>query len=338
MSIVEYLEQKIWSILFYSTFLIILTTMMLFLDVDITFLLLCNGLLVLLYSLYLGITYITQKKKQLELIELVDQLEEKYLISEIIKKPTKLENIGYYYALKKACKSMNDKLSTVEHKYNEYEEYIESFVHEIKTPLAALSLYGDNNNDKEMKKELQKMNNLVEQVLFFARSENTEKDYFVKKMSLEEIIHSVILEYKEYLLTQKISLHIHNLNIEIATDEKWLSFILSQIIQNSIKYSDITKEKKILEIYVKENKNKVDLIIYDNGIGIKEEDLSRIFEKGFTGTDRKKEYSTGIGLYLCKKLCDRLNLGIKITSKEQQFTKVILELPNSSLHNFKENS
>lgn len=333
MTILEYLEQKIWSILFILTFLIILTSMMIFLNVSIELCLLFIGILLLLYSIYIVITYNIEKKKQIELIKLTDQLEEKYLIAEIIKKPKKLENIGYYYALKKSCKAMNDKLSILEHKYKDYEEYIESFIHEIKTPLAALSLYGDNNNDKEIKKELQKMNNLVEQVLFFARSENPEKDYLVKKLSLEEIIHSVILEYKDYLLTQKILLNIHDVKLEIATDEKWLSFIISQLIQNSIKYSDSKKETRQLEIYAIKNKNKVELIIKDNGIGIKKEDLPRVFEKGFTGTDRKKEYSTGMGLYLCKKLCTRLNLGIKITSEEQKYTNVIIELPNSSMHN-----
>ena len=338
MSLIEYLEQKIWSIIFYSIFLVILTTFMLFFNLNLSFLFLCDIMLVVLYSSYIGITYYIQKKKQEEIIDLVDHLEEKYLISEIIKKPTNLENIGYYYALKKACKAMNDKLSILEHKYNDYEEYIESFVHEIKTPLAALSLYEDNNNNKELKKELQKMNNLVEQVLFFARSENTEKDYFIKNSNLAEIIHSVILEYKDYILTQELTLNIHNLEIDIATDEKWLSFIVSQIIQNSIKYIDNEKDNHQLEIYAEKSKNKVDLVIKDNGIGISQEDLARVFEKGFTGSNRKKEYSTGIGLYLCKKLCDRLNLSIEITSIEHEFTKVLIVLPNSSLHNFKENS
>lgn len=338
MSLLEYLEQKIWSILFYSTFLIILTIFMLFFDLNISFLFLCDIVLLVLYSGYIGITYYIQKKKQEEIMEVVDHLEEKYLISEIIKKPKNLENIGYYYALKKACKAMNDKLSILEHKYNDYEEYIQSFVHEIKTPLAALSLYEDNNNNKELKTELQKMNHLVEQVLFFARSESTEKDYFIKNLNLADMIHSVILEYKDYILTQELALNIHNLEVEVATDEKWLSFIVSQIIQNSIKYIDNEKNKHQLEIYAEKSKNKVDLVIEDNGVGIPQEDLPRVFEKGFTGSDRKKEYSTGIGLYLCKKLCDRLNLSIEITSVEHKFTKVVIVLPNSSLHNFKENS
>lgn len=326
----EYIEEKIWLILWYTAFLLLGLVIMFLLDMDTTFLIFSIILYSILLIIYLTISYYWKKKKNKEIKRIVDELEEKYLVSELLKKPKNLENEAYYYALKKAAKSMNDKITELEHKYQDYEEYIESFVHEIKTPLAALSLYSDNKKDSELKEEVKKMDNLVEQVLFYARSENTEKDYFVKKIKLSEIIHQVLMQNKDYLLKKKIRVETNNLEVFVATDEKWVMFIVNQIINNSYKYMD-KKEKKI-EIAGYESKNQVTLEIKDNGCGIKESDLPRVFEKGFTGSNRKKEHSTGMGLYLSKKLCKRLNLNITIDSYEGKSTTVKIIFPKSSFH------
>ena len=209
-------------------------------------------------------------------------------------------------------------------------DFISNVSHEIKTPISALSLALENNNDFRLKQEVDKINQLVEQMLYYARSENTEKDYFVKEIQLAEIIHSVILKYRHYMLNKKITLNVHDLDHIVITDEKWLVFIISQIIQNSIKYLD--KDKKEIEVWGENNNNYIDLIIKDNGCGIKEADLVRIFEKGFTGTNRKKGYSTGMGLYLTKKSCDKLGLKLQIQSKEKEFTKLTITFPKSGLH------
>ena len=118
------------------------------------------------------------------------------------------------------------------------------------------------------------------------------------------------MKYKYYLLNNKIILDIHDLEEDIYTDEKWLIFVISQIIQNSIKYLD--KAKKKIEIFSQKGKDNVILTIKDNGCGIKESDLIRVFEKGFTGSDRTKSKSTGMGLYLSKKICNNLGLDIDI--------------------------
>ena len=241
-----------------------------------------------------------------------------------------MENKAYYYALKQACKSMNDRIGELEKENTEYQEYVESFVHEIKTPISALSLALENNNDFRLKQEVDKINQLVEQMLYYSRSENTEKDYFVKEIQLSEIIHSVILKYRHYMLNKKITLNIHDLDYIVITDEKWLLFIISQIIQNSIKYLD--KDKREIEVWGENNNNYINLIIKDNGCGIKESDLVRIFEKSFTGTNRKKGYSTGMGLYLAKKLCNKLGLQLHIQSKENEFTKLTITFPKSGLY------
>lgn len=128
----------------------------------------------------------------------------------------------------------------------------------------------------------------------------------------------------------RISITTNDLDVLVATDEKWLIFVINQIINNSIKYMD-KKEKKITIQAIKEN-NRILLEIIDNGIGIKESDLSRVFEKGFTGSDRLKSRSTGMGLYLASKICKKLGLNITISSKYQEGTKVVIAFPKSTFN------
>lgn len=330
MSFITFLEEKISLILYQISFLIITTMIFLMADIQKFYIVITVGVLSIFMLGYLLSEYFRQKKKAKKIISLVDNVNEKYLISEIIKEPLEMENKAYYYALKQTCKSMNDRIGELEKENAEYQEYVESFVHEIKTPISALSLALENNNDFRLKQEVDKINQLVEQMLYYARSENTEKDYFVKEIQLAEIIHSVILKYRHYMLNKKITLNVHDLEHIVITDEKWLVFIISQIIQNSIKYLD--KDKKEIEVWGENSNNYINLIIKDNGCGIKESDLVRIFEKGFTGTNRKKGYSTGMGLYLTKKLCDKLGLKLQIQSKEKEFTKLTITFPKSGLH------
>ena len=279
---------------------------------------------------YLGCDYYMQKKKYTQIIHLVDGLDEKYFISEILPKSSNLENKAYMYALKQACKSMNDKISKLEKETLDYREYIESFAHEIKTPISALSLSFDQRKDKTVKKEIDKIDWYVDQILYYARSENPEKDYFIKELNLLDVVHNVLLKYRVYLLDEKISVQVHDLEKKIYTDEKWLLFILSQILQNAMKYMD-KKDKKI-EIEAREHKDHVILSIKDNGCGIKGSDLPRVFEKGFTGSDRLRSKATGIGLYLTKKISHKLGLELMIKSKEKKGTTVLLILPKSAFH------
>lgn len=328
-----YLEDKIFYILFQLSMIIIISVFMVAASIPFFYVFLIIMISLLALIIYLIIDYLILKKKYNQIIDLVDSLDEKYFISEIIPRSLNLENKAYIYALKKACKSMNDKVSNLEKENLDYREYIESFVHEIKTPISALSLIFDENKDLVSKRELDRIDLYVDQMLYYARSENPEKDYFVKKIKLSEAIHKVVIKYKNYLLDKKITLNVENLDYDVFTDEKWLVFIISQIIQNSIKYAD--KKKKQIDIKVIEEKNSITLVIFDNGCGIKESDLPRVFEKGFTGSNRNKSNSTGIGLYLSKKISERLGLRIDIDSKEKAYTKVSIVFPKVELYDTK---
>ena len=226
---------------------------------------------------------------------------------------------------------MNDEISKITAERQAYQEYVESFAHEIKIPIGALSLAFDNMKNYTLKKEADKIFRLVEQMLYYARSENTENDYFVKQLHLDEVIHNVILKFCHSLMESRTIIHIYDIENDVYADEKWLMFILSQIIQNAIKYFD--KQENKLTVYSRDNGTNILLVIEDNGCGIKASDLSRVFEKGFTGSNRKKANATGMGLYLSKKLCDRLGLKLDIVSKEKEYTRLTMTFPKGTVHN-----
>ena len=215
----------------------------------------------------------------------------------------------------------------------DYKEYIELWIHEIKIPIATSKLIIENNKNeitKSIDEELDEIENYTEQALFYARSNTVNKDYVVTKSNLKEIVNGAILKSKRALLSNKICIELNDLEKEVFTDSKWATFIINQIIQNSIKYSK--KEGKKVEIYTKANNENIILYIKDNGIGIKKGEITRVFEKGFTGENGRiiNKKSTGIGLYLCQKLCNKLGLGIELNSEKNIGTEVKIIFPKSS--------
>lgn len=278
--------------------------------------------------------YIKKKSYYDYLENNMDKLEEKYLISEILPEANFVEGRLLKETLKQTGKSMIENVNKYKFAVEDYKDYIEMWIHEIKIPIATSKLIIENNKSditKSIDEEINKMENYIEQVLFYARSNAVEKDYIINKSSLKEIVNSAVIRNKEWIVNNNIKLNLHDLEKKVYTDSKWCIFIINQIIQNSIKYSK--KDNKEIEIYAEENKNNVSLIIKDNGIGINEKDISRVFEKGFTGENGRLigKKSTGIGLYLCKKLCDKLDLGIQIASNLEEGTTVTLTFPVNSL-------
>ncbi|HBC84944.1 MAG TPA: sensor histidine kinase, partial [Clostridiales bacterium] len=152
------------------------------------------------------------------------------------------------------------------------------------------------NVTKSIDEELQRIENYIEQALFYARSNTVEKDYYIKKVKLRDIVYESIKKNKNVLIQEKVSMNLHDLDLEVSTDSKWIGFILNQIIGNSIKYKKVDCRLEI-EIYAKQGRENVILYIKDNGIGIKEGEVTRVFEKGFTGTNGRLvgKKSTGIG-------------------------------------------
>ena len=268
----------------------------------------------------------------------VKELQEEYLITEVLPKADFTEANILEDITRDIGKSMLENVNKYKYLQEDYKDFIELWIHEIKIPIATSKMIVENNKNEiteSINEELDKIDNYTEQALFYARSNTVEKDYIVRKIQLKEIVNSSILKNKTQLIQNKISINTKNLDEIVYTDSKWCIFIINQIIQNSIKYSK--SENRQIEIFSEEKKENIILHIKDNGIGIKDSEITRVFEKGFTGENGRitGKKSTGIGLYLCKKLCDKLCIGLELNSKKDEGTEVKLIFPNNSFINMK---
>ena len=287
----------------------------------------------LVYMISILIEYFYKRKFYKNVFGLLENLDEKYLIAEILKNPSFEEGKILKEILEETDKAMIENVNKYKYLQEDYKEYIELWIHEVKMPIATTKMIIENNkNDvtKKIDEEIDKIENYTEQALFYARSNVVSQDYYIKKSSLKDIVNEVIRKNKTNLLGEKISVNIHDIDFEVNTDSKWIVFILNQIVQNSIKYKK--NENSEIEFYSEKGKENVTLHIKDNGIGIKSGEEQRVFDKGFTGSNGRKsaQKSTGIGLYLSKKLCDKLGIGIALKSNENEFTELSLIFPLSS--------
>ncbi len=255
--------------------------------------------------------YLSRKRYLDKLLCMAEQLEERYLLPEIMQVPKKADDQIFYKIMKMAEKSMLEQIGSVQSERREYKEYIEQWIHEAKTPITAMKLLCENNRSsfsREILAELENINQYTEQALYYARSEHAEKDYCVREVNLCDVVHGAIADNKYLLRQSNMTIRTDGIETKVYTDEKWVRFILNQIIGNAIKYH---AEQPVLRFTVTKTNDKVVLSVSDNGIGIPKSDLPRIFEKGFTGQNgRKGKNSTGIGLYLCRRLCDKLGIGL----------------------------
>ncbi len=267
-----------------------------------------------------------------ELLRLTEQLDKKYLLSEVLEEPSFFDGKALYEALKISNKAMNDEIATYKNRLDEYREYIEAWVHEIKTPIASGKLTIENNKTpvtQSILSDLDMIDTFVMQALFYSRSNTVEKDYIVKRIRLSDVVSQTLKANAKPLIENKISICNEVGDCVVLSDMKWLIFILSQIVSNCIKYRS---DEPLIHFFSKADKNSVSLFIQDNGIGIPTADLPRVFEKGFTGENgRRYSKSTGMGLYLSKKLCKKLGLDIKITSDGKTTAEIVF--PKNSMHN-----
>lgn len=215
-------------------------------------------------------------------------------------------------------------------------DFYSLWAHQIKTPLAAMNLLlqseearGDKDAKifQEMRMELFKTGQYVDMVLSYLRAEDMSSDLLLKEYSLDEIVRQAVRKYSGMFILKKIRLEYEPCKEIVLTDEKWLLFVLEQLLSNALKYT----EKGFIRIRMEQGSPAV-LLIEDSGIGIQAEDLPRVFEKGFTGYNgRQDKKSTGIGLYLCRMICEKLNHTVTITSDPGKGTAVRLDLTRKEM-------
>lgn len=205
----------------------------------------------------------------------------------------------------------------------EMSDYYMMWAHQIKTPIAAMKLLLNGREDGFLlMEELFKIEQYVEMVLHYLRLESIASDMVLKECDLQTLVKQTVKKYAILFINSGLTLSLEEFHVKVLTDEKWLGFVLEQIISNSIKYT----RKGTISIYMEPNEPNT-LVIEDTGIGIRQEDILRIFERGFTGYNgRMDKKSTGIGLYLCKQIMNQLSHGITVSSKEGKGTRFMLDL------------
>ena len=335
MKLSEFLKDKTLGIILTIFLIVTIIAFLSVTQVDLFIKIYIPTAILVVFIIVLTIEYIKKKKLYSAIRESLGELDEKYLIAETIDNPSFLDGKILKNILVETDKSMIEHVNKYKYLQEEYKEYIELWIHEIKTPIAAGKLIAQNNKNevtKSIDEELDKIEYYVEQALYYARSNTVEKDYCITKCNLQDIVNSVIKRNKDALINNKIKINIEDTNEIVYTDSKWIAFILNQIITNCIKYSK--QENAEININVETKKARVILEIKDNGIGIKKGEITKVFDKGFTGSNGRKDgkKSTGIGLYLCKKLCGKLGIGIELNSEESVGTDVKLVFPKNTYH------
>ena len=333
----DYLKDNLITMLLIIFAIATIEIILMIYDISILVRIYITFSILIAYTIGIIASYYKRKNFYNKILKTLDELDKKYLISEMVGSADFTDGKILKEILEETSKSMTEHVNEFKFLMEDYKEYIELWIHEIKIPIATSKMIIENNkNDvtKSIDEELDKIDDYTEQALFYARSNAVEKDYIIKKTNLEKIVNTVIMKNKNEFIQEKIQLNIHDVDMEVGTDSKWVIFILNQIIHNSIKYKKQDENLQI-EIFAKKNKENSILYIKDNGIGIRKGEITRVFEKGFTGSNGRilNKKSTGIGLYLCKKLCDKLGMAIELNSEENVETEIKLVFPQNSFNN-----
>ena len=293
------------------------------------------GVLVILLIVFLLVfltvnmfDFFQQRARLLELKSILDGLDRKYLFTECVPQPKGLFERRLFDLTRLAGRDMTGAVSDAQASQREYREYVERWVHEIKAPLTAARLICrelDGDTRRKLTAELSQIEAHVERALFYARAENPEQDCLFRQIELEKIAAQAIENHRSLLIQNGIRVEMKHMNCAVYTDEKWAIFILGQLLQNAARYRE---PEPVITLSAKPLGRQTQLIVHDNGIGIPAHELPRVFERGFTGSNgRIRGGSTGIGLYLCRKLAVFLELELRMDSQEGAGTTVTLTFP-----------
>lgn len=238
-----------------------------------------------------------------------------------------LEEVDYQNLIEILYKDKIDLISKSDKKHTDLIEYYTLWTHQIKTPISAIDFLLQSKDEDiydDLELQIIEMEKYVDMALQYIRIDSMSSDLKLEKYSVQKIIKKAVKDYSKLFVYNNIKLNLDESDIEVITDEKWLLFVLKQILSNSLKYTDAG----IISIYIKDG----NLTIEDTGIGISQEDIPRLFERGFTGYNgRMNKKSTGLGLYLSKIILDNLGHKIRISSKVDIGTKVKIDLSSKKL-------
>lgn len=334
MNIGTYIKEKKENIILFIILVIILLFLLDLFGVNKYLTIMILSLLSIYFIVDFLTFYLKRKKYYDNFLNNLNLLDKKYLILETLEEPEFLDGKVFYDALYKIDKSMMENINNYRNETEDFKEYVEMWIHEIKIPIAGLMLMYHNNKtvNKNFLDQLNSLDNLTDQILYYVRSNYAEKDFLIKEASMDKIINEVLLKNKDSILENHIDVTVDVKNIKVLTDSKWLVFILNQIINNSIKYCDKNRKSYIM-FYIEDNEKETTLHIKDNGIGVNASDLKHVFDKSFTGENgRKMRNSTGFGLYISKKLIEKLGHKISATSEENKYFEIAITFGKNNLY------
>lgn len=321
MNIKEFLKEKLSNFI-YSAVLFLIINIYLFSLNSIKNLSDLIYLDILIITIFIGFTILDYRKMKDRYSSIMELIEDEKDIDSYCIDDNFLEGKIINYIIDYKDKKLENETKECENQLKDMEEYISRWVHEIKLPLSAMKIILDRDSDdmiSSIENELEKMNFLVNSVMYGSRATASAEDIFIKEENLKDIVRTAVKSNSFFLIKNNISPKLGDLDFKVYTDKKWIIYVLGQLINNSIKYS---KENGVIEFSAEDKGESIELKIRDNGIGINEEDLERVFNKGFTGSNgRNSVYkSTGMGLYFSKKIIDKLNHSIEVESVKDKYT------------------
>ena len=315
-----YIKQNIKVIFLFIVFALVFGIVFSLYDLEIEAIYYSVMLCSFIGLIYICINFINYYKKHVQLYKLQNEIS---ISLENLPSPKTLMEEDYTNLILNLNKEYKTYISKSDIAKSDMIDYYTMWVHQIKTPISAMKLLiqtSESEISSDLSSELFKIEQYVEMVLSYIRLGSNENDFVIKEYDLDNIVRQAIRKYAPLFIRKKINLDFQPTTYKVLTDEKWLVFVIEQLLSNAIKYTNKGK----ISIYPLEDKK---LVIEDTGIGISKEDIPRIFDKGFTGyngrTDKK---ATGLGLYLCKNILDKLSHKISIESEVGVKTKVILDL------------
>lgn len=294
-----------------------------------------NVACLLAVTAYLAVGYRYRRSFYRELSELLTR--EGTQTAAALPEPQTAEQRLFVGIINKIQREHMKQMQRVISEHRDHQDFILSWIHEVKLPIAASRLVMENGSNKspdelidKLEDELGKIDNYVEQALYYSRIDSFSKDYFISEVPLEAVLKESVKKFAKLFITKRIRLRLDETYPYIHSDRKWLVYIIDQIMANALKY---TPEDGAITIRLEEDAYERRLRIEDTGIGIKQEDLPRVFDKGFTGTNgRSYAKSTGMGLYLAKQMAIKLGSDLSILSEEGRYTRVTVHFPRAGTY------
>lgn len=321
MKISDFVKSRCWVICFFIIVLTLFLYVMKSLNYSLTEYLILALFFLLVFTVWMITDYIIRSARIKRLKRLLNSLDHKYLAAEIIPEPADPLEYYYFEIIREISRSAIGLAEKENRDKTEYMEYVERWVHEIKTPLTACSLIIDNEGSySSLKRELKKADNLTESILYYARLKENGSSTCISEFSVSGSVNECIRSQKLLLISSGCSIEISG-DFTVCSDKKAFEFIIVQLLVNCAKYCkgskiEISAEKNILKVK-------------DYGPGIPSYEIKKITAKGYTGKAHSdNSTSTGMGLYLVSRLCSHLDIGLNISSEEGKYTEISLTFHN----------